>query len=120
MPIDELDESWVSHLMDDTLRRLQKWYADQCDGDWEHERGIEIGTLDNPGWRLTIDLAGSEMSGRLFEPIERGLERDASTDWHSLSVTDDKFQAAGDPSKLDFMIRTFLDWADRVGTRPGL
>jgi len=35
---------------------LQKWYADHCDGDWEHEYGIVIETLDNPGWSIVIDL----------------------------------------------------------------
>lgn len=29
---------------------LQKWYKSQCDGDWEHEYGIKIETVDNPGW----------------------------------------------------------------------
>ena len=27
---------------------LQSWYQSQCDGDWEHEFGIRIETLDNP------------------------------------------------------------------------
>ena len=101
--------------MDDTLSRLQQWYARQCDGDWEHQHGVRIGTLDNPGWRVTIDLAGTELEGRCFEPIERGLEHDSSTDWHSLSVKDGKFEGAGDPTKLRFMLQTFLDWAERPG-----
>ncbi|MFE2849501.1 Imm53 family immunity protein, partial [Streptomyces scopuliridis] len=29
---------------------LQNWYTQQCDGDWEHEWGVKIATLDNPGW----------------------------------------------------------------------
>ncbi|MFE4959105.1 Imm53 family immunity protein [Streptomyces sp. NPDC056653] len=28
---------------------LQNRYAQQCDGDWEHEWGVKIATLDNPG-----------------------------------------------------------------------
>jgi hypothetical protein len=34
---------------DDLLRWLQDWHAGQCDGDWEHSYGVDIGTLDNPG-----------------------------------------------------------------------
>jgi hypothetical protein len=29
-------------MSQDALDRLQAWYADQCDGDWEHDEGIEI------------------------------------------------------------------------------
>ena len=102
--------------MADVLSQLQEWYARQCDGDWEHQHGVKINTLDNPGWRVTIDLAGTDLEARQFEPIERGLEDDASRDWHSLSVKEKKFEGAGDPSKLAFILRTFLDWADRTGT----
>jgi hypothetical protein len=33
-----------------TLTWLQAWYAEQCDGDWEHQFGVSVETLDNPGW----------------------------------------------------------------------
>ena len=29
------------------IRWLEEWYKSQCDGDWEHLFGVEIGTLDN-------------------------------------------------------------------------
>ncbi|WP_239135544.1 Imm53 family immunity protein, partial [Actinoplanes derwentensis] len=29
----------------DALTWLQGWYATQCDGDWEHEYGVSIETL---------------------------------------------------------------------------
>ena len=29
---------------------LQEWAMSQVDGDWEHELGISISMLDNPGW----------------------------------------------------------------------
>ncbi|MEV8403368.1 Imm53 family immunity protein [Streptomyces niveus] len=40
---------------------LRNWYAQQCDGEWEHERGVRIATLDNPGWTVSIDLEESEL-----------------------------------------------------------
>ncbi len=33
----------------DLLTWVQRWYLDQCDGEWEHEWGVKIDTLDNPG-----------------------------------------------------------------------
>jgi hypothetical protein len=101
--------------MDDVLSQLQEWYTRQCDGDWEHQYGVKVGTLDNPGWRITIDLVGTDLEGRAFEPLRRGLDDDASTDWHALSVEENKFEGAGDPSKLAFMLRTFLEWTEPPG-----
>jgi len=43
----------------DELRELQDWYLSQCDGDWEHQNGINIVSLDNPGWTVDIALAES-------------------------------------------------------------
>jgi len=97
---------------DDIISRLQAWYARQCDGDWEHTYGIEIRTLDNPGWRVRIDLTDTNLDGRSFEPVQRGLDSEASTDWHSMSVEENKFEGAGDPLKLGYILQTFLDWAE--------
>jgi len=52
---------------------LMSWYADQCDGDWEHQYGVCIETLDNPGWTLTIDLIGTPLADRSFSKTESGL-----------------------------------------------
>jgi hypothetical protein len=100
--------------MDETLSRLQQWYARQCDGEWEHQYGVKIETLDNPGWRVTIDLTGTDLDGRPFEPQGGRGWNDESTDWRSLFVEDGKFEGAGDPTKLTFILRTFLDWAEQT------
>jgi hypothetical protein len=42
-----------------SLDFLQRWYAEQCDGKWEHSYGVRIETLDNPGWQITVDLNGT-------------------------------------------------------------
>lgn len=60
------------------LEGLQEWYAQQCDGDWEHGHGIRISTLHNPGWSLSIDLAQTEMEGRTFATFQ--VER-TRKDW---------------------------------------
>lgn len=33
---------------------IQDWFADRCDGIWEHRLGISIESTDNPGWLLTF------------------------------------------------------------------
>ncbi len=45
---------------------LQSWYANHCDGVWEHTSGVRIDTIDNPGWSLKVDLIGTELEHREF------------------------------------------------------
>ena len=98
----------------DALARLQQWYLDQCDEDWEHSYGVAISTLDNPGWNLEIDLTDTALAGRPFEPIHYGMFEDAETsgnEWIFCKVEDNKFSAAGGPFKLEEIINVFLKWA---------
>jgi hypothetical protein len=46
-----------------SLQWLQQWYYAHCDDTWEHQHGITIQSLDNPGWLIKIDLAGTPLSG---------------------------------------------------------
>jgi hypothetical protein len=94
----------------DQLARIQRWYADQCDGDWEHTYGIKLDTLDNPGWLLYIDLSDTELAEKPFEPILRGDSED-DLNWLHCKVAHGKFEAAGGSQDLQEMLETFLQWA---------
>ncbi len=39
------------------LKWVQKWFREQCDGEWEHENVFQISSIDNPGWHITIGVA---------------------------------------------------------------
>ena len=43
------------------LRWLEGWFKETCDGDREHAYGIIIETIDNPGWSMHVDLAGTPL-----------------------------------------------------------
>ncbi|MFF7251477.1 Imm53 family immunity protein [Embleya sp. NPDC008237] len=45
------------------MKHLESWYASMCDGDWEHEYGIRLETVDNPGWDLTVDISETDLEG---------------------------------------------------------
>jgi hypothetical protein len=97
----------------DTLARLQAWYAARCDGDWEHQNGIRIGTLDNPGWQVAIDLAGTPLADRQFIEVREGLGADGHPDfqrWLRCWVEGGKWHAAGDESQLARALELFLNW----------
>lgn len=93
------------------LIHLQTWYHTQCDGDWEHQQGIEIGTLDNPGWFLKINLSRTALENKPFEPIAYGLDDLATKDWVSCEVKGSVFLGAGGPDKLSELIHHFIVWA---------
>jgi hypothetical protein len=98
------------------LNDLQAWYDAQCNGDWEHSFGVHIETLDNPGWKVTIDLHGTRLEELPFSPVHRGepdVEKDADT-WIDCKVENGKFLAYGGSSQLEPILQTFLAWAKSV------
>ena len=88
------------------IKWLEDWYLSQCNGYWEHDYGIKITTLDNPGWDVNIDLANTginipEEKWFFFEKSER--------DWYGYKIEQDVFSASGDPTKLNFLISLFKE-----------
>ena len=105
--------------MPEDLAWLQDWYIAQCDGHWEHECGIHISTLDNPGWRIEIDLAETEMSEL---SVARVFTERSEHDWIAYEVTNQKFIAHAGPTGLSEMLARFRQIAttfNRSGTRSG-
>ncbi len=47
--------------MMNVFQYVKEWYKENCDGDWEHQYGASINTLDNPGWEVRVDLAFTEL-----------------------------------------------------------
>jgi hypothetical protein len=87
---------------------VQSWYASQCDGDWEHEHGIEILNIDNPGWRVRIDIAGTNLAGRVQERVR--VDR-TDLDWVQYWSDGSIFEAACGPLNLEEALRTFCSFA---------
>ena len=96
--------------MSDILKRLQQWYSNQCDGDWEQEYGIKIHTLDNPGWSVSIDLAETRLENLAFQPVK--IERNEN-DWVHCWIKDEQFQAACGPDGLIEVFEIFIDFSEK-------
>ncbi len=90
------------------LDDIQNWYASNCDDYWEHNFGVQIVTLDNPGWDVTIDLEGTNLDGRKFETFESETSEER---WIHCRVEENKFRGFGDETKLEEILKFFLDWA---------
>ena len=85
---------------------IEQWYGSHCNGQWEHEFGIKINTLDNPGWSVEIDLTNTEI-----ESLELGwtMEEKSETDWIGYSITDKVFKGVGDSGKLGEILKLFSE-----------
>jgi len=90
------------------IRKLESWYVDQCDGDWEHGLGITIESLDNPGWMLRINIEATSLDQSGFDWVK--IER-SDLDWVFYRSTGRLFEAACGPQNLEEAIRLFLDFA---------
>lgn len=91
------------------LSQLQRWYSSQCDGDWEHQLGVEIGTLDNPGWMVKIDLTNTALDSADFDHV-RDLNHER--EWIDCKVADGKFHGAGGPHMFGAIVEIFVRWAE--------
>lgn len=88
---------------------LAKWFDKQCNGDWEHGNGIRIGTLDNPGWYITISLLDTELEDKAFQTI--AVER-SEVDWYHCFVKNNKFEGPCGIFNLPEVVEIFRSWAE--------
>ena len=93
----------------------------QCNLDWKHQFGVSIGTLDSPGWTVTIDLVDTDLRGKAFPEVK---DFGSKTDWIHCRVEGTKFHGAGGPGRLEEILQVFLRWANahrrfRPGCEPG-
>ena len=95
--------------MSASIRRLEEWYARHCDGDWEHEDGVDIGTLDNPGWTVDINIGATELEGVAFDEV---VEDRTPDDWIRCRLEGSVWQGRGGARNLDELLAIFLAWAE--------
>ena len=92
------------------LEFVQSWYLAQCNGEWEHVRGVTIESLDNPGWLVTIDLIQTALEDRAMIPVR---DERSDSDWLECRIENKQFRGAGDARKLNGILAVFQDWATR-------
>ena len=93
-------------MSDNILTWLQSWYDSQCNGEWEHQYGITIQTIDNPGWDVEIDLSETKLDGIRQE---WKLLKIDENNWYGFKIENNKFIASGDTSKLYKLLNLFKE-----------
>ena len=83
-----------------SIEFLQNWFQSNCDGNWEHNFGIKIETLDNPGWYIVVDLENTSMENTYINQSVDSSERD----WFDIKTLNKQLIATGDSHKLFFLL----------------
>ena len=94
--------------MGEGLGALQAWFAAHCDGNWEQEYGVTIGTVEEPGWERA-SISSERGSGK-----RAGVRvRSAVGDWCEAWCDGYTFHAVGGTHNLDELLGTFVTFAER-------
>lgn len=89
------------------LEWLENWYDSQCDGNWEHNYGVKIETIDNPGWNVNIDL--NDIISKNLSEIKWNVVELSDKKWVGYKIENNKFNGACDPNNLNLIIYIFKE-----------
>ncbi|MFI5589994.1 Imm53 family immunity protein [Amycolatopsis sp. NPDC051758] len=98
--------------MTEEILWLSEWFSSQCDGDWEHEFGVRLETLDNPGWRLLVDIVGTGVEGRVLprSKVDLGAGR-----WLWTSADGKSYEGSCDVRSLRELVAAFRGFVSSLG-----
>lgn len=93
------------------LEWLGTWYQEQCNGEWEHRRGMHLKQLagaNGEGWSLRVDLrdtaaAGSASRQTSFCSMDRA-------EWLHCSLNGQQFEGMGDA--VEGLVGVFRRWVE--------
>lgn len=75
----------------------------------EHSWGVQISTLDNPGWCVIIDLRDTRKQGASLERTR--IER-SEHDWIDYRAVENRFEIHCGPKNLSEAVGLFVEWFD--------
>lgn len=93
--------------MESTLKRIQNWYKLNCNGDWEHNYGMKISNLDNPGWNIEFDLQDTALENLDYKNVHQNPNNEF--DWYFISSSENTLEASCGIDNLEQTIKIFLD-----------
>lgn len=97
-------------ISNSSLEKIQKWYHSNCDQEWEHICGISLETVDNPGWKITVDL--DETIHVAFKFLEFEYGDQSCGDWVVIRKIDTKLIGTCGPLNLATMLSVIAEWLD--------
>jgi len=99
-----------NHIDSVSIERIQNWYINNCNKDWEHSYGVEIKSYNNfKGWMMICDLKDTTLMKKNFETV---FFRRSNEDWISCKKNEDKFEVICGILNLDEAVELFCNWAE--------
>jgi hypothetical protein len=92
-----------------SLRWLEEWYTNQCNGDWEHYLNCRI-TAKDGGWSVRLRISDTELEDRPFPDL--AVNR-SDSDWFSCTLDGEYFTAVCGPQNLEDVLRAFMTWGQQ-------
>ena len=92
------------------FRDITAWYQRHCNDSWEHQHGVRLETLDNPGWLLTVDLNHTNLQGGTMTEVREGIapeDHPVSPRRIHCSVTANQFRGACNPTQVARLFHIF-------------
>ena len=85
---------------------ISDWFLSQCDGDWEHEFGIEIYTVSNPGWYIKIPLEETELEIIIIDIVHNIESED---DWYFIKTEENTIHAACSFNNIEKILNIIVE-----------
>lgn len=92
--------------MNQIIKWISKWFDSHCDGSWEHDNQIKIGTLDNPGWFIKINVTNTKLE---HLDIEQDIVEHIENEWFVYKLKEGQFIGYGDINKLELLLEKFKE-----------
>lgn len=95
-------------MSDENLLWLINWYDSHCDGDWERLFGIEINSIDNPGWAVTISIQETDLKEKKFQKV---FINRSKKDWFVCKIENGFFNGYCGTFNFFEVLQSFRKWA---------
>ena len=95
----------------DSSKKLQTIISHFINGQWEHEEGVIIQTIDNPGWMIKVSLYGTFLQGCDFTEVEKEL---STKEWYVCRVKNGYFEGFGSVNNLDNIVDVLYGWFNQM------
>jgi len=93
----------------ENIKWLENWISDMFKFKSTNKNPLIIRTIDNPGWRISINLEDTYFYSKSIDYQEREVD---DSDWVQFWVKDGFFQAAGGARNLNQMLGIFRQWVE--------
>lgn len=96
--------------MDEIINWIKQWTLGNTHQKIKGESNFLIRTLDNPGWKVFINMEGTALEGKTlaFNNIERSED-----DWIFCFVNENIFKAFCGPENLIEALLVFINWFNK-------